>query len=133
MRSSMISVLLLALAASSVACRPVDNSASGRADNQTWARGQSAYQTNNLQDAYEALLKLRRDLLQMQTAGRSNLNYVYCGAVLNGQLFALAQRMGQTNAADGFYQDSARYWAENHKSLRLPPKDFSRAEVLELI
>ena len=69
----------------------------------------------------------------MQTAGRSNLNYVYCGAVLNGQLFAAAERLGQTNAADSFYRESARFWNENLKSLRLPPKDYSRAEIRQLV
>jgi len=45
----------------------------------------------------------------------------------------MAERLGQTNAADAFYQESARCWEENGKSLRLPPKEFSRAEVRRLV
>jgi hypothetical protein len=128
MRSSPIAVLLLAFTFS--ACRPED---SRRADFHRWSDGQKAYQTNDIPVAYAVLLKLKGDLEQMQAAGHRNLDYTYCGAILNGQLFAMAEQMGQTNAADGFYQESARRWAEQRRSLRLPPEEPSRAEVRRLI
>jgi len=133
MHSLTISLLLMALAASVMGCKRVETPDSRRVDFLIWEHGQQAYQTNHLAEAYAALVKLKSDLREIQTAGRSNLDYVYCGAVLNGQLFAMAERLGETNAADTFYRESARCFEANHKSLRLPAKEFSRAEVHRLV
>ncbi len=129
--------MLLGLAVLIVACKREDVSDildhHRGADTKTWGLGQNAYRTNHLATAYITLLKLRSDMEQMQAKGRRNLDYVYCKAVLNGQLFAMAERLGKTNEADQFYGESARYWMENSIELRLAAKHYTKDEVRRLI
>lgn len=132
MRIFISNVCIGALLVVGLGCKSHGPDRTFRADKQVWADGQRAYLTNDLRTAYQALLKLNRDLSDMEVAGHKNLDYVYCRAVVYGQLFVAAERLGDSAAADTFFQQSAGYWEQDQKSAHMPPREFTRAEVRSL-
>src|ERR1051325_2667691 len=96
-------------------------------------RAEVAYRTNRAAAAYHLLLNFKTNMADMEAAGRHYLDYVYCRAVVNGQLFVLAEHLGDTNAAEGFFKESAYYWEQHRKEGRLPAEELSRARVGDLI
>lgn len=98
-----------------------------------WESGEQSYRTNAAPGAYRSLLNLKDELSRRQAAGRRYLRYTYCQAVVNGQLFVLAEHLGDTNAAASYFKESVGYWTEEAKEARLPEKEYSEPVVRDLI
>ena len=128
------SVLFLTLLVLGPACSKRAGPDSGvLKDALVWDRGQKAYRTNLAPAAFGNLLALKKQLSTMQAAGRKDLEYVYCQAVVNGQLFVLAEDLGDTNASESYFQESAGYWRVRAAKLCLPEQEYSQAMVKDLI
>ena len=104
-----------------------------RRDPLIWERGQQAYRTNPAAAAYRSLFALKKELTGMQAAGRNYLRYSYCQALVSGQLFVLAEHLGDTNSANVFFRESSNYWAQDARENRRPEKDYSQSVLRDLI
>jgi hypothetical protein len=78
-----------------------------------------------LRTAYQLISGARDQLSKMSVTNPKELNYNYCLAVINGRLFVLAQSLGETNNAGGFFKGSAFYWNQHRRESRLAPANFT--------
>ena len=94
---------------------------------------QQAYRTSEVHSAYRVLLALRDDLRTMEARGRQQLKYPYCQKIVNGQLFALAECLGDTNAADSFLRQSTRYFIADRSGAGAPTNKLTRDYIRQTI
>src|SRR5947208_16461838 len=89
--------------------------------------------TNDVRTAYPLLLDAQGKLKNLSEKRKNELNYDYCLAVLSSRLFIMSKALGDTNASAKHLAESAFYWSENRRSLRLPATNYSAEAIEDLI
>jgi hypothetical protein len=104
---------------------PVDMALLGEAE--------SAYRTNDFQNAWTNLLRHRDALKAWKSSGRQGLNYDLNLAVVNGRLAVMAEQAGLSNDAVAFFEESARYFDAQRARLGLANTNYSKEAIAKLI
>jgi hypothetical protein len=100
---------------------------------QVWNQAEGHYRTNELHEAYRLMLGAENQLDRMWRTGKGGLDYNFCLAIMNGQLFLMARALGHTNEAEDFVAASEFHFNEERSKEHLPQTNFSAATIEALI
>jgi hypothetical protein len=98
-----------------------------------WVQSLDEYRTNDWHKAYPLLAKAEGELSRRALTQPSELVYDPVLAQMNARLFVLAQKNGDTNAAQQYYEKSAAYYERVLKAGGGLPRKYSPQEVETIV